>query len=149
MEEVKRLGKVRNRKIEQLAMVKSISTKVTANLEASPAGGNGDKVGASVERIIEREEEANEANNEYIKQVMYAGRMIERIMKEKYRDVLKLRYFGILDAETNLLKFPGWGETAELLRCTKRHAIRMKQRAIVVLDRIIEGEKLQKIENST
>lgn len=149
MEEVKRLGKVRNRKIEQLAMVKSISTKVTANLEASPAGGNGDKVGASVERIIELEEEANEANNEYIKQVMYAGKLVDRIMKEKYRDVLKLRYFGILDAETNLLKFPGWGETAQILSCTKRHAIRMKQRAIVVLDRIIEGEKLQKIENST
>lgn len=79
-----------NNKLEELAQLKALATKVTSTLkqDAVSGGGFGDKVGDVVSRIIDMQNEINAAIDEYIDKKKEVKRIIEQVTNPDQLNVL-------------------------------------------------------------
>ena len=83
-----------NNKLEELAQLKALATKVTSTLkqDAVSGGGFGDKVGDVVSRIIDMQNEINAAIDEYVDKKKEVKRIIEKVTSPDQLNVL-LKYY--------------------------------------------------------
>ena len=79
-----------NNKLEELAQLKALATKVTSTLkqDAVSGGGFGDKVGDVVSRIIDMQNEINAAIDEYVDKKKEVKRIIEKVTNPDQLNVL-------------------------------------------------------------
>ena len=79
-----------NNKLEELAQLKALATKVTSTLkqDAVSGGGFGDKVGDVVSRIVDMQNEINAAIDEYIDKKKEVKRVIEQVTNPDQLNVL-------------------------------------------------------------
>lgn len=79
-----------NNKLEELAQLKALSTKITSTLkqDAVSGGGYGDKVGDVVSRIIDMQNEINAAIDEYVDKKKEVKRVIEKVTNPDQLNVL-------------------------------------------------------------
>ena len=92
---VKRLDVRINNKLEELAHIKALAYKVTTTLREDAAfggGGNGDKVGDAVAKIIELENEIHDDIDELVDKKREVSAVIERVQNVDQYDVLQKHY---------------------------------------------------------
>ena len=79
-----------NNKLEELAQLKALATKVTSTLkqDAVSGGGFGDKVGDVVSRIVDMQNEINAAIDEYVDKKKEVKRIIEQVTNPDQLNVL-------------------------------------------------------------
>lgn len=84
-----------NNKIEDLASLRELATKVTTNMkpEGSSGSGNQDKLGSIVAKIVCLENEIDESIDEYIDLKRAIGATIENVKDAEQVQVLHKRYF--------------------------------------------------------
>lgn len=79
-----------NNKLEELAQLKALATKVTSTLKQDAVSGDGfgDKVGDVVSRIIDMQNEINAAIDEYVDKKKEVKRIIEQVTNPDQLNVL-------------------------------------------------------------
>ena len=79
-----------NNKLEEMAQLKALSTKITSTLkpDAVSGGGYGDKVGDAVARIVDMQNEINAAIDDYIDKKSEVKRVIEKVTNPDQLNVL-------------------------------------------------------------
>ena len=79
-----------NNKLEELAQLKALATKVTSTLkqDAVSGGSFGDKVGDVVSRIVDMQNEINAAIDEYVDKKKEVKRIIEQVTNPDQLNVL-------------------------------------------------------------
>lgn len=83
-----------NDKLEELAMLQDMVTKITASYSIeSGGGGNQDKLGDAVAKIIDLQTEINEAVDAYVDKKREVSRTLEQIQDADQVAVLHKRYF--------------------------------------------------------
>lgn len=90
LEQVKLCDAHINNKLEELAQLKSLATKITSTLkqDAVFGGGYGDKVGDVVARIVDMEREIDQAIDEYVDKKKEIKQVIERVKDPDQLNVL-------------------------------------------------------------
>ena len=85
-----------NNKLEELEHLKSLALKITSSMKAdvvSGGGGNHDKVGDAVAKIVDLEREINESIDTFVDKKKEVSAVIEMIDDPKQIEVLYKRYF--------------------------------------------------------
>lgn len=122
-----------NNKLEELAQLKALATKVTSTLkqDAVSGGGFGDKLGDVVSRIIDMQNEINAAIDEYVGKKKEVKRIIEKVTNPDQLNVLLKCY--ILH------------ESLEQIACEMGYSYRnicyIHGRALQAVATVMEGEK--------
>ena len=90
LEQVKLCDTHINNKLEELAQLKSLATKITATLkpDAVFGGGYGDKIGDVVAKIVEMEREIDQAIEEYVDKKKEIKAVIEKVKDPDQLNVL-------------------------------------------------------------
>lgn len=123
-----------NNKLEELARMKALSTKVTTYLKPVPASGGGggqDKLGDVVSKIIDLESEINEAIDRFVDKKREVSGLVERITDPDELKVIYKRYFQ--------------NETLEQVACemnyTYRNVCYIHGRALSSVETLLKSEK--------
>lgn len=122
-----------NNKLEELAQLRALSTKITTTLKQDvvSGGGYGDKVGDAVSRIVDMQNEINAAIDDYINKKNEVKRVIEKVTNPDQLNVLLKCY--ILH------------ETLEQIACDMGYSYRnicyIHGRALQSVEAVMEGEK--------
>ena len=122
-----------NNKLEELAQLRTLSTKITSTLkpDAVSGGGDGDKVGDAVSRIVYMQNEINAAIDDYIDKKNDVKRVIEKVTNPDQLNVLLKCY--ILH------------ESLEQIACEMGYSYRnicyIHGRALQSVAAVMEGEK--------
>lgn len=124
-----------NNKLEELAQLRALSTKITTTLKQDvvSGGGYGDKVGDAVSRIVDMQNEINAAIDDYINKKNEVKRVIEKVTNPDQLNVLLKCY--ILH------------ETLEQIACDMGYSYRnicyIHGRALQSVEAVMESEKKQ------
>jgi DNA-directed RNA polymerase specialized sigma subunit len=122
-----------NNKLEELAQLKALATKVTSTLKQDAVSGGtfGDKVGDVVSRIVDMQNEINAAIDEYVDKKKEVKRIIEQVTNPDQLNVLLKCY--ILH------------ESLEQIACEMGYSYRnicyIHGRALQAVAAVMEGEK--------
>lgn len=84
-----------NNKLEDLARLRDQATKVTASLSSSGgglSGGHGNKVGTNVVKMVDLNNEINEAIDKYVDLKREVMTVIDKVDDPDYYDILHKRY---------------------------------------------------------
>lgn len=119
-----------NNKLEEVAALRDMITKITATLrdDASLGGGNNDKVGAAVAKIVDLENEINEAVDRYVDRKREIDAIVERVTNADQLRVLHKLYY----------EYKSWGRIAEEMHMTERNAQFIHGRALLTIARILK-----------
>lgn len=84
-----------NNRLEELARLKALATKITSNWSSEPGGGSGnqDKLGDAVAKIIDLQQEINEAVDAFVDKKNEVREVLERIKNPDQLDLLYKVYF--------------------------------------------------------
>lgn len=84
-----------NNRLEELAKLKALATKITSNWSSEPGGGSGnqDKLGDAVAKIIDLQQEINEAVDAFVDKKNEVREVLERIKNPDQLDLLYKVYF--------------------------------------------------------
>lgn len=84
-----------NNRLEELAKLKALATKITSNWSSEPSGGSGnqDKLGDAVAKIIDLQQEINEAVDAFVDKKNEVREVLERIKNPDQLDLLYKVYF--------------------------------------------------------
>ena len=84
-----------NNKLEELARLKELLRHITSSIKDVPVhgGGNQDKLGSAVSKIVDLENEINEKIDDLIWLKERLMNCINRLSKPEYITVLERRYF--------------------------------------------------------
>lgn len=84
-----------NNKLEELQRLKDLSLKITSSLrpDVVSASGNHDKIGDVVAKIVDLEEDINQAVDRYVDKKREIGKLLEKIQDPDQLEVLYKRYF--------------------------------------------------------
>lgn len=95
LEQVKLFDTHINNKLDELERLKSLVTKVTSTWKGDvvSGGGNQDKLGDAVARIVDLQHEVNQAIDDYIDKQKEIGAVLDRIKDPDQLRVLYKRYF--------------------------------------------------------
>lgn len=94
LEELKHSDITINRKLEELERLKCLSQKMTAVYSDMPKSGNSprSKVEEMVVRIIDLSDKINNEIDRFVDMKIEVSRMINKIDKPEYRNILFMRY---------------------------------------------------------
>lgn len=84
-----------NNRLEELAKLKALATKITSNWSSEPGGGSGnqDKLGDAVAKIIDLQQEINEAVDAFVDKKNEVREVLEQIKNPDQLDLLYKVYF--------------------------------------------------------
>lgn len=106
---------------EELEYWRSKSERMTREMCGQPSGsGSGDKVSASVEKILELEEKLSQKHADLMERKAQIEAAIDSLSNETYRLILKLKY---INGNT-------WEQIAVKLDCTYRWVLYLHGRAL-------------------
>ena len=123
-----------NNKLEELAMLWAMVTKITSTIKedaVSFGGGNHDKIGEAVSKIVMLEEKINADIDRYIdsKESIYA--QLEKLQNPDHITVIYKKYF----------KGETWPQIANDMNMTERNAQIIHGRALQAFSAILNGKK--------
>ena len=132
LRQIEKCDKGINNKLQELARVKELATKVTTTLKPDAAfgGGNQDKIGNAIAKIIDLQNEINADIDEYVDLKKEASRVIEQVENADQLDVLYKRY----------ILFEGWELIAEETGFTLRNVYYIHGRALQAVAEILRRE---------
>lgn len=133
LKQVRRLDININSLLEQVAHLKAMTLKITTTLkqEAGSGGGNQDKIGDAIAKIVDLEAEINQKIDEYVDKKREISDVIEQVDNADQVDVLHKRY---------LLHEP-WEQIALEMCCTYRNVCYIHGRALQAVANILEGKE--------
>lgn len=84
-----------NNKLEELAHLKDLTVRITATLKQDvvSGGGNHDKIGDAVAKIVDLETEINQAVDEFVDKKREVSKVVEQVTKSEYLTILYKHYF--------------------------------------------------------
>ena len=111
-----------NNKLEELARLKELVRHITSSIKdvAVTGGGKPDKLGSAVAKIVDLENEINDAVDAYIDKWREISRVVERLEEADQVAVLHKLYF----------EFKTWPEIALEMHMTERNAQYIHGRAL-------------------
>lgn len=120
-----------NTKLEEVARVKALATKVTTTLrqDAAFGGGNHDKIGDAVAKIIELEAEINSTIDELVDKKREISGVIEQVQNPDQLEVLQKHY--ILHESLE--------QIAAEKNMTRRNVCYIHGRALLAVAEILKG----------
>ena len=126
-----------NEKLEELAHLRAMTTKITATLKPDAAFGSGnqDKLGDAIAKIVDLENEINRAVDEYVDKRRYASSIVEKVQDPDQLAVLYKRYF----------QYEPWEKIACDMGFTYRHTTRIHGLALNAVNNIIKTERCPKM----
>ena len=118
-------------KLEELARLKTLATQVTSSIKPVPAfgGGNQDKLGNIVAKIVDLENEINEAVDAYIDKQREISRLLEKLEDADQVAVLHKRYF----------EYMPWEQIACEMHMTYRNVCYIHGRALQELEKVVQN----------
>lgn len=127
---VKTLDRHIDNKIEQLGHLKALATKITTHLkpDAAFAGGNQDKIGDAVVKIIELQEEINKSIDEYVEKKREVIKVIEQVKDPLQVDILYKLY----------IHYQTLYEASLEMGYTYRHVCNIHGRALQTVETILK-----------
>ena len=128
LKQVKRLDVCIENKLDELEHLKAMVTKITSTLKGDvvSGGGNQDKLGDAVSRIVDLENEINQAIDDYVDKKREISAVIEKVQDPDQMRVLYKRYF---DGMT-------WEQIACDIHMTYRNVCYIHGRALQAVDEI-------------
>lgn len=94
LQQIEKCDKQINEKLEEVRRIKELATKITTTLrtDAAGGGGNGDKIGDAVAKIVTLEEEITRDVDRYIDLKREIGAIIDAVEDTDEQTVLVKRY---------------------------------------------------------
>jgi len=131
LQSVKSLDKRIDNKLEQLSHLQALALKVTTHLKPDAAfgGGTHDKVGDSVIRIMELQEEINRSIDEYVDKKIEVMQTIDMVNDPDHVAVLRKRY----------LEYEPWAQIAEEMGYSHRNICYIHGRALQAVEAILKA----------
>ena len=132
LRQVELCDKAINNKLQELARVKELATKVTTTLKPDAAfgGGNQDKLGNAVAKIIDLQNEINEDIDKYVDLKKEISRVIGQVKDATQMDVLQKRY----------ILYETWEPIADEMGFTLRNVCYIHGRALQAVAEILRRE---------
>lgn len=129
LEQVKLFDAHINNKLEELQRLKDMVTKVTSTWKGDvvSGGGNQDKLGDAVARIVDLKNEVNQAIDDYIDKQKEIGAILDQIKDADQLRVLYKRYFDDLT----------WEQIACDMHMTYRNVCYIHGRALQAVGRLL------------
>ena len=132
-----------NNKLEELAHMEDLATRISSFVKPDVVGGSSeqDKIGTAVAKIVDLQNEVNEAIDAYIDVKRKISAALGHIKDADQLRVLHLRYFGQHDQETHRTHYLTWDEIAEEMHMTNRNVCYVHGRALQALKKVLgEGK---------
>lgn len=129
LEQVKLFDAHINNKLDELERLKGLVTKVTSTWKGDvvSGGGNQDKLGDAVARIVDLQREVNQAIDDYIDKQKEIGAILDQIKDPDQLRVLYKRYFDGLT----------WEQIACDMHMTYRNVCYIHGRALQAVGRLL------------
>lgn len=123
-----------NNKLEELARLKELLRHITSSIKdvPVPGGGNQDKLGSAIAKIVDLENEINEAVYVYIDKRREISRVVEQLADADQVSVLHKLYF----------EFKTWPEIALEMHMSERNAQYIHGRALQEVRKVLEHDRL-------
>lgn len=130
MQQVKLLDTHIDNKLEELKALKEKTLKITSTLKQDTVfgGGNQDRLGDAVSRMVDLEKEINEAVDKFVDAKRERTLIIEQVKDADQAAVLYKRYF----------LYEQWEQIAYELHCTYRHATRIHGYALQTVSELLK-----------
>ena len=111
-----------NSKLEELDKLKALTLKITTTIKPDvvSSSGNQDKIGDAVARIVDLQNEINQAADKYVDRKKYVSDIIERIEDPDHVAILYKRYF----------HYERWEQIACEIGCTYRNVCYIHGKAL-------------------
>ena len=121
-----------DRNIEELDNLRSMTTKITATWKDDVVSGTGnqDKLGATVAKIIDLQNEINRDIDAYVDMKRSVWNLLEKIQNPDQLQVLYKRYF----------KYEHWEQIACEMNMTYRNVCYIHGRALQAVTELLKGE---------
>lgn len=135
---IERLDEIVKSKLEQIDRLRDLLTKITScpSIDGVKTNNNPDKIGVTVAKIVDLENEINKTVNELIDLKREVIRMIDSVETADCRLLLTLRY---INGKT-------WEEIAEEMNLSYQWVSgRLHNQALVALDNVLRKEKAKKL----
>lgn len=123
-----------NNKLEELTRLKELLRHITSSIKDVPVsgGGNQDKMGSAVAKIVDLENEINDAVDAYIDKQREIGRVLERLGDADQVAVLHKRYFEDMP----------WEQIALEMHMTYRNVCYIHGRALLEMEKVMQHDGL-------
>lgn len=133
LEQVKLFDAHINNKLDELERLKALVTKVTSTWKGDvvSGGGNQDKLGDAVARIVDLQNEVNQAIDDYIDKKKEIGAILDQVKDPDQLRVLYKRYFDGLT----------WEQIACDMHMTYRNVYYIHGRALQTVGRLLGDGK--------
>lgn len=121
-----------NSKLEQIAQLRALATKITSDWKEDVVSGCGlqDKISSAVAKIVDLEEELNDDIDKFVGRKKAISLIIERVQDPDQVDILYRRYF----------KFETLEQIACELHMSYRNACYIHGRALQTVNEILKNE---------
>lgn len=123
-----------NNKLEELTRLKELLRHITSSIKDVPVhgGGNQDKLGSAIAKIVDLENEINDAVDAYIDKQREIGRVLEKLEDADQVAVLHKRYFEDMP----------WEQIACEMHMTYRNVCYIHGRALVEMEKVMQHGQL-------
>lgn len=121
-----------NNKLEELTRLKELTRQITATLKQDVVAhsSGGDRLGDTIAKIVDLENEFNDAVDAYVDRRRDALRLLERVEDADEYQVLHKRYF----------EFKTWEKIACEMNFTYRNVCYIHGKALQTVDKLMEEE---------
>lgn len=121
-----------DRNLEELDNLRAMTTKITATWKDDVVSGTGnqDKLGATVAKIIDLQNEINRDIDAYVDMKRSVWNLLEKIQNPDQLQVLYKRYF----------KYEHWEQIACEMNMTYRNVCYIHGRALQAVTELLKGE---------
>ena len=122
-----------NNKLEELTRLKELTRQITATLKQDVVAhsSGGDRLGDTIAKIVDLENEINDAVDAYVDRRRDALRLLERVDDADEYQVLHKRYF----------EFKTWEKIACEMNFTYRNVCYIHGKALQTVDKLMEDEE--------
>lgn len=131
--QVQKLDSSIDSRLEQVAHLKAMTTKITTTLKQDVVSGSGnqDKIGDAIAKIIDLENEINMDIDAYVDKKREICRVIESVKDPDQMVVLQKRY----------LLYEPWEQIALEMHCTYRNVCYIHGRALQTVAELMKGKE--------
>ena len=121
-----------NTKLEEMARLKALTTKITATLKQDvvSGGGNQDKLGDAVAKIVDLEREINTIIDTYVDLKRKVEVVVDKVTDPDQAAILYKRYF----------LYEQWEQIALEMNMTFRNVCYIHGKALQEVTRVMNGE---------
>lgn len=121
-----------NHKLDELQRLKTLTTQITSTIKPVSVSGSGnqDKLGTAIAKIVDLENEINEAVDAYIDKRHEAIRLVDKVTDANQLQVLHKRYF----------EYKPWEQIAYEMHMTYRNITYIHGRALRSVAELMEGK---------